>query len=184
MKALRFLSGTRFPVVDRAACAAVTLLLVNAPHVATAGETPQRYVMSIYLDAPASELLLAGRYAEAIGKLESRRGESLEKSTALCVAYTGVGDFDQAEEACGASLGAARHVMRGLGLEGLRARNEARAQAYANRGVMFAVSGRAERAAADFERAVSLDEDRTAYDRNLALAESRVPVASLGLGRR
>jgi hypothetical protein len=116
--------------------------------------------MSIYLDTPGAESLLAGDYKSAIRKIESRRPSdnmgSTEAATNLCVAYTLSHQWDEAKSKCdGAVIGAGASDADDV-FDFHGGRNRRLATAYSNRAVFNWLRNDRRRAVADVTRARSL----------------------------
>jgi hypothetical protein len=132
------------------------LSLTNA-HAQTDGKA---LVMSIYLDTPGAESVLAGDYKSAIRKIESRRPSdnmgSLQAATNLCVAYTMSQQWDEAKSKCDGAVVGARASDADDVFDFHAGQNRRLATAYSNRAVLNWLRNERQRAVADVTRARSL----------------------------
>lgn len=82
----------------------LSLGLINATHAHS--ERPP-YEMAVILDAAQGSVMRAGNYNKAIKRLEPgtiRRGDRFAYANNLCVGYTMLEKFDDADQACDAAL--------------------------------------------------------------------------------
>lgn len=127
---------------------------------AQADVTVTPLVMSIYLDTPGADSVLAGDYESAIKKIRSRRPSdnmsSLEAETNLCVVYTMTQKWDEAKSKCdGAVTGASASDADDV-FDFHSARDRRLATAYSNRAVFNWLRNEKQKALADVSRARSL----------------------------
>ena len=133
------------------------------------------YTMTTIIDAAYGEQVVAGQYEKAIENLTAtnNRSEAFFKANNLCVAYTKIGNFDDAAIVCDAAIEAAKELgveRRGQIAKRFQAKTKRSylAISLTNRGVLHAVMGEVELAHQDFTDALSLDEDTKVAKINLA----------------
>ena len=136
-----------------------------------------QYTLTAIEDSSHGQDVLEGRFELAVAELTSgnkRWQRTFETKTNLCVAYTKLGDFDNAAPACDAAVEAMRTQMRqpSSRLHQLypdrRAISRYLAVALSNRGVLRALSGDSELAREDFLSAQSLGVLEATANTNLA----------------
>lgn len=106
-----------------------------------------RYQMAAVIDRARGDAVLAGDYGKAIEDLDSQSGKRFEASTNLCVAYTMIGDLENAGSECATALELS---------EKSAARRDI-AIALSNLGVVKAVRGDLSGARRDFNRALEIN---------------------------
>ena len=129
-----------------------------------AGETPtSAYTMTVIKDEAYGNRVTSGEYEQAISKITHggvRTRDRFADQVNLCVAYAKSKDLESANAACDAALARLKQQERRA------TRNKKNllyhdyqsnlALALSNRGVLHAVSGKSERAKADFAAAIEL----------------------------
>lgn len=145
----------------------------------TAQAAPPGYEMVVYENTWLGRRVIAGDYQEAIVKAVERldeRAESFDTLNTLCVAYTITGAFDRAMETCDAALRVGSGYVGSAATDPHHRMSHSRnlavrnrwAMAHSNRGVLRAMTGDAEGAMRDFEKAIALESRVEAADGNLA----------------
>lgn len=136
---LQTLKSIRLPL---AGTALATLLVASA---ARADVAAGKLTLSGYVDAAAGEQLMAGHYAEVIGRLAPHSAnftaDEVAASTNLCVAYVATGQLDEAHNACDEAIRLARLDESGQTMLERLAHQDALSLAYANRAVLSKLSG-------------------------------------------
>lgn len=159
MKTLTDVKTTRASAIT---CALLLGPVFSMP--VTAEETPAgAYTMTVIENEAYGNRVTAGRYEQAIDKITRGGGQGKDRfadQVNLCVAYTKTKDIESANLACNAALaglkkreGRATRSKKGP-LYGEYKKDLA--VALSNRGVLFAVSGDAERAQESFAAAIEL----------------------------
>jgi tetratricopeptide (TPR) repeat protein len=168
----------------RALGAAVALALLGGT--ALAGEA-HRFVFTAYGDAAGGADILSGRYQAALEELESHPDamalDSSATNTNRCVAYSMTQQWREARAACDAAVRAAiEHRSGAPAWRGWtrKADDEYVALAYANRAVMYWLSGDDDDAHKDLAKAQGLSPGSDFVAQNLAALEVRAPVALAG----
>lgn len=159
MKTLTDMKTTRALVVT---CALLLGPVFSMP--VTAEETPAaEYTMAVIKNEAYGRRVTAGKYEQAIDRITRGGGRVKDRfadQVNLCVAYTKTKDIENANAACNAALA-------GLRKQEARATRSKKGPLYgnykkdlavalSNRGVLFAVSGDAERAKESFAAAIEL----------------------------
>lgn len=150
--------------------------LCSVALLAPVADAAAAYEMESYSDWPGGSEIAARDYESAVrsasaGAASMSSTTALVAATNLCVAYTVQGELAPAAAACDRALELAKSEDN---VHGKRlGRHLATAKALTNRGVLRAVGGDRERAAADFRKAAALQGTGTAPERNLAYLESR-----------
>ncbi|MEO1202092.1 MAG: hypothetical protein AAFX10_05250 [Pseudomonadota bacterium] len=148
---------------------------------ALADEQSPQYTMTVFSNQSFSGKVLKGEYEAAIDRITAGRvpkRKRLASLTNLCVAYTKVGELEQADEACNAAVALVeqRRDKRSRATHSpadIEAADRADlAVALSNRGVYFAAKGEKQRAQADFEASLELDAGLSAPEINLARLDS------------
>tara|TARA_Y100001933_G_scaffold183876_1_gene182709 strand:+ start:13324 stop:13827 length:504 start_codon:yes stop_codon:yes gene_type:complete len=144
-----------------AALALTALLAVGSAH---AG-----YRMTAFGDTLGFEEIMSENYDAASELLDSRRAElnRYARHANLCVSLLKSKDVDGAMESCQRALSVAPTDLNSSLLMGTGKRTAIMTHLYSNRGVVRAVAGDVFGARADFERALSLDEDNANARANL-----------------
>lgn len=147
--------------------AAAAALFIAAP--LQADDEDPRYTMTAIIDSSFGQAVTSGRYQQAIEKITAQRAgtrETFESQNNLCVAYTKVGDFDNASLACNLAVEKMRKrterkrtTRRGQYAEFSRADRVYLAVALTNRGVLHAVNGDLDDAQRDFTEASEIKVD-------------------------
>ena len=155
---------------------AVALGLTTLASSARLAAEERPFEMGVYTNDVSGTQALAGDYDAAIAS--AARGarphdgmDALVLSTNLCVAYTAKGNFPHAAWSCDRAVRIAletdgRSYPLAAGAGSMIAR------AFSNRGVLRALSGSSDAAAADFRRAARAQADSGAARRNLARLET------------
>lgn len=136
---------------------------------ARADDSQPGFVMTVIADRARGDQVMSGDYVAAIAGITSpkaRHWDSFAVSNNLCVAYTKLNDLASADQACADALLTSRETPGEW--NGSQRKRGDRAVALSNRGVIRAVSGDAEGARSDFERARELNEGLAAAAQNLA----------------
>ena len=144
---------------------------------AVAHDPQGAFVMTVIRDAAYGGKVTAGKYDEAIMKINAHKKRPSERffaSTNLCVAYTKSHDIDSAEKACNDALELAAQE-RGFNSEDLdRIERKYTAMALSNRGVLRAVSGDNANARQDFLEAMNLEAGLSSPAQNLARLDTMI----------
>lgn len=162
-----------------AAKAAFALFIALSSAGAMADESPDAFTMTAIEPEAAGELVTAGRYAEAIEQITSRRATSFVMQNNLCVAYAKSKAVTEAFAACEAALNVRRTVTAPTYLYStvIAKKQRDRAIALSNRGVLRAVTGDVDGARADFEESLELYSTFDAAEANLAQLQKRLTAA-------
>ena len=156
---------------------ALSLALVSGTTMADSKDP--KFTMTVFEDAPQGARIVAGKYVQAIDKIEARgaKNDAIRVETNLCVAYVKAGDVAAAEKSCDAAItavtGQKRFTRYAMGAESANdARRRYLAIALSNRGVIKAVKGDFESARKDFDEALQL---------NTRLAAAKINLQRLGV---
>lgn len=150
------------------------MLLASSCFVATA-ETGG-YKMVLIENTPGSHKIKAGQYQDGIAEVTSatsREADVFSKQMSLCVAYTHLADFVQAEQSCSAAIYAARRV----GTADLGHQRQMRSFAHTNRGVARLLGQDPVAALADFQQATALEQS-SINQHNLTLLHEKIKAIS------
>ncbi len=142
-------------------------ILLTISSTAFADFEKSQYKMVVIEDTPGVEALQSGDVAQGVAMTQSAEANQLDTYTRnlnLCVGFTKLAEFDKAEKACSTAVSSAQHHT-------LSARNDIRAYAYNNRGVMKLMQNDNLGALADFKRAVEAKNDGI-YQHNLTRLET------------
>lgn len=145
---------------------------------AWADEVPSAYVMTVFDNQAQGKKVISGDYQAAISELTGPNRKHLSRSAAsnnLCVAYTMTENLSEAEKACFQALQRSK-IAASPWNDSYKLRED-RAVAFSNRGVLRAVSGDAEGAEEDFQRAIRLSSSLEAPALNLARLSARTAQA-------
>ena len=147
--------------------AAAAALFIAAP--SQADDEDPRYTMTAIIDASFGHVVTSGRYQQAIEKITARQArarETFESQNNLCVAYTKVGELDNASVACDQAVAEIRKrserkssTRRGRYADFSRSDRVYLAIALTNCGVLHAVNGDLDDARRDFTEAAGIDVD-------------------------
>jgi hypothetical protein len=164
MKATSFSFGKKVAV----------MLLASSSFVATA-ETGG-FKMVLIEATPGVSKIKAGLYQDGIAETVAatdQQADSFSKHMSLCVAYTHMAEFKQAEQACSAAIYAARRA------EGADSnyKREMRSFAHTNRGVARLMGQDPVAALADFKQATALEQSAI-NQHNLALLNEKIKAVS------
>jgi tetratricopeptide (TPR) repeat protein len=168
--------------ISKKAAVRMTALMSTALLCSTAASAAEEltYSMTTIIDSPHGSRIAAGNYEQAIEKIaaienraRSTDVDSFYNQTNLCVAFTKLGNIDDALSACDAAVemaGSVRFVrMSQLSTKSQkRKRNDYLAMALSNRGVMYAVKGEIELARKDFVDAMDARTNSSSAKANLA----------------
>ncbi|WP_019676925.1 hypothetical protein [Arsukibacterium perlucidum] len=136
------------------ATAVALSVLASSPFLASAASNG--YKMVLIEDTPGVTTIQAGQLQQGISEVTNYRGaeaDSFSLQMSLCVAYSRLGQLDQAQTACSKAVSLAQSSPT-LPTD---AKREMRALAYSNRGVMHVLANDRVAALEDFKRAVSLN---------------------------
>ncbi len=129
---------------------------------AAAAEDGPVYTMITMVDLAHGEDVVAGKYEQAVEKIKQKKGavDAFSYNTNLCVAYTKLGDIDNASLACEAAIEEASRirVVRQSDLSRSfqkQTKKKYLAFALSNRGVLRAAMGDVELARQDFVEALA-----------------------------
>lgn len=142
-------------------------LMGSCSFLATAAD--HGYKMVIIDEAPGVEALQSGHFAEGIQTTLDTPAWEIDKFTRnmnLCVGFTKLGEFKQAETACTNAINSAKFQQAPQALK-----REMRAYAYTNRGVSRSLSDDRNGALEDFKRSAELN-GSTVTLHNLAILET------------
>ncbi|MCG9695502.1 hypothetical protein [Shewanella sp. Isolate11] len=142
-------------------------ILLTISSTAFADFEKSQYKMVVIEDTPGVEALQSGDVAHGVQMTQSAEADELDTYTRnlnLCVGYTKLAQFNEAEKACSAAVDGALHTS-------LAASKEIRAYAFNNRGVMKLMKNDNLGALADFKRAVEAKEN-SIYKHNLTRLET------------
>lgn len=148
---------------------------------------PDLYHTVVFEDSAQGEALVQGQIEEAIASLTADQGpnfSSFEINNNLCVAYMAAKDLSSASVACDAAVrtSTANRALRNL-WSTKRARNNDRAVALLNRGVLNALNGDIDSAREDFSASARLDSRLDAPRANLSRLLSRATAAKSAANR-
>ncbi|WP_233079545.1 hypothetical protein [Rheinheimera soli] len=163
MKATSFSFGKKVAV----------MLLASSSFVATA--TTGGFKMVLIEDTPGVSKIKAGLYQEGVAEATAtdKQADAFSKHMSLCVAYTHMAEFKQAEQACSSAIYAAR---RAEGSDSSYKR-EMRSFAHTNRGVARLMGQDPVAALADFQQATTLEQSEI-NEHNLALLNEKIKAVS------
>lgn len=150
-----------------------------------AQETGPAYTMTVIVDSAHGAKVAAGKYEAAIDKITAGNSSRnrYSKQTNLCVAYTKLGELDQAAAACEAALAVVLdEPENGRSYPGPAQSDRSKrlylALALSNLGVLQAAQGSPDLARKAFREALELDTGLSAPQINLArLGKDEVPGA-------
>jgi hypothetical protein len=134
-------------------------------------------VLASYLDAPGGNALVAGRSERAIRDIELTARTTTTEKVNLCVAYTTLRQWENAQEACDAAVEAAnlaRAKTREWPKSERRSADQLVAAAYSNRAVMHWLASDSGAAHGDLSKAYAVSPKSKFVVRNLELTV-RVP---------
>ncbi|MDF3126981.1 hypothetical protein [Rheinheimera sp. 1928-s] len=149
------------------------MLLASSSFVATA--TTGGFKMVLIEDTPGVSKIKAGLYQEGVAEATAtdKQADAFSKHMSLCVAYTHMAEFKQAEQACSSAIYAAR---RAEGSDSSYKR-EMRSFAHTNRGVARLMGQDPVAALADFQQATTLEQSEI-NQHNLALLNEKIKAVS------
>jgi HPt (histidine-containing phosphotransfer) domain-containing protein len=151
------------------------MLLASSSFVATAATTGG-FKMVLIEDTPGVGKIKAGLYQDGIAEASAstdKQADLFSKQMSLCVAYTHLAQFKQAEQACSAAIYAAR---RAEGTDSSYKR-EMRSFAHTNRGVARLLGQDPVAALADFQLATTLEQSDI-NQHNLTLLNDKIKAVS------
>ncbi|MDH3275476.1 MAG: hypothetical protein OEM64_08185 [Gammaproteobacteria bacterium] len=133
------------------------------------------YTMITMIDMANGAEVVAGKYEQAVEKITAKKGavDAFSYNTNLCVAYTKLGDIENASLACEAAIEEASSIRVVRQSEFSRSfqrhtKKKYLAFALSNRGVLRAAMGDVELARQDFVEALTVDTRISAAKINLA----------------
>jgi tetratricopeptide (TPR) repeat protein len=142
-----------------------------------------QYEMVVVGNDASGNLVSRGDYELAVNRITGRNGSHpYAAATNLCVAYSMLGQFDQAEPKCDEAINAAENSPAGKP-RNWKGRNQLATQhafAYSNRGVMRILSGNVIGAEEDFRTALERKPNLRAPTQNLAKTqvETTAPIVA------
>lgn len=157
------------------------MLCVLSAH---AGESaPDAFVMTVYSDLAHGSAILDGEFDAVVDKLAGRSGSGsrdLVNQVNLCVAYTKTKQLEKATAACDSAIAISVREARRLartepfGRRTTLIADTDRAIALTNRGVLYAIAGKPEKARVMFEMAMLLESKEESASTNLARLDRRL----------
>ena len=149
---------------------AVTMLLASSSFVATAATGG--FQMVLIENTPGVNKIKAGLYQDGIAEATAasdKQADLFSKHMSLCVAYTHLTQFEQAEQSCSAAIHAARRAESADS----SSKREMRSFAYTNRGVARLMGQDPVAALADFQQATTLEQSAI-NQHNLELLNAKI----------
>ena len=150
------------------------MLLASSSFVASAATSG--FKMVLIEDTPGVSKIKAGLYQDGVAEATAatdKQADAFSKHMSLCVAYTHMAQFKQAEQACSSAIYAAR---RAEGSDSSYKR-EMRSFAHTNRGVARLMGQDPVAALADFQQATTLEQSEI-NQHNLALLNEKMKAVS------
>lgn len=149
------------------------MLLASSSFVASAATSG--FKMVLIEDTPGVSKIKAGLYQDGVAEATAadKQADSFSKNMSLCVAYTHMAEFKQAEQACSSAIYAARRAES----TDSSYKREMRSFAYTNRGVARLMGQDPVAALADFQQATTLEQSEI-NKHNLALLNEKLKAAS------
>ena len=139
------------------------LLAISGAALADSVETSP-YKMVVISDIPGVDAIQSGDIAQGLAIMQNADIENYSRNLNLCVGYTKLSQFEDAEKACTKAVYSASHSSN-------EPDAELRAYAYNNRGVMKLMANDNLGALEDFKRAAKAAKNQI-YKHNLARLET------------